>query len=86
VNVRGPIVAVGEIREVDTQYGSRELAELTVRPDRGAGEPTDVTVWGDWTETAALAEPGMELLVTDAEREEYRGETSYATTGGSWWT
>ncbi len=84
VNVRGPIVAVGETREVDTQYGSRELAELTVRPDRGAGEPTDVTVWGDWTETAALAEPGMELLVTDAEREEYRGETSYATTGDSY--
>ena len=84
MNVRGPIVAVGEPREVDTQYGSRELTEVTVRPDRGAGEPTDVTLWGDWTETAALAEPGMELLVTDADREEYRGETSYATTGDSY--
>ena len=84
MNVRGPIVAVGETREVDTQYGSRELAEVTVRPDRGAGAPVDVTVWGDWTETAALAEPGMELLVTDADREEHRGETSYATTGDSY--
>ncbi|MCU4925688.1 AAA domain-containing protein [Halobacteria archaeon AArc-dxtr1] len=71
---------------------------LTERPDSdavstgpepdvsgGSEQPaTTVTVWGKWTESAALLEPGMELLVTEAEREEYRGQTQYATTGDSY--
>ncbi|WP_423995437.1 AAA domain-containing protein [Halorubrum trapanicum] len=84
MNVRGPIVSVGEARTVSTSYGERDLRELRVRPDRGAGDPVDVTLWGKWTETAEHAEPGMELLVTDPEEDEYRGETGYATTDESW--
>jgi len=84
VNVRGPILSVGEARTVSTSYGDRELREIRVRPDRGAGDPVDVTLWGKWTETAEHAETGMELLVTDAEEDEFGGETGYATTGDSW--
>ncbi|SMO51662.1 DNA replication ATP-dependent helicase Dna2 [Halorubrum cibi] len=84
VNVRGPIVSVGETRTVSTSYGERDLRELRVRPERGAAEPVDVTLWGDWTETGEHAEPGMELLVTGAEEDDYGGETGYATTGDSW--
>jgi len=84
VNVRGPILSVGEARTVSTSYGDRELRELRIRPDRGAGDAVDVTLWGKWTETAEHAEPGMELLVTDAEEDEFGGETGYATTGDSW--
>ncbi|MBP1922455.1 DNA replication ATP-dependent helicase Dna2 [Halorubrum alkaliphilum] len=84
MNVRGPILSVGEARTVSTSYGDRELRELRIRPERGAGDPVDVTLWGDWAETAEHAEPGMELLVTDAEADEYDGETGYATTGDSW--
>ena len=84
MNVRGPILAVGEVREVDTEYGGRELVDLTVRPDRGASAPVEVTLWGKWTHTAEWAEPGMELLVTDAETDDYGGETGYATTGDSY--
>ncbi|GAA0550958.1 AAA domain-containing protein [Halorubrum ejinorense] len=84
MNVRGPIVSVGEARTVSTSYGERDLREVRVRPDRGAGEPVDVTLWGKWTETAEHAETGMELLVTEAEADEYRGETGYATTDESW--
>jgi len=70
---------------VSTSYGDRELRELRIRPDRGAGDAVDVTLWGKWTETAEHAEPGMELLVvTDAEEDEFGGETGYATTGDSW--
>ena len=84
MNVRGPIVSVGEARTVSTSYGERELRELRVRPDRGAGDPADVTLWGKWAETGEHAESGMELLVTDAEEDDYGGETGYATTGDSW--
>jgi len=84
VNVRGPILSVGEARTVSTSYGDRELRELRIRPDRGAGDAVDVTLWGKWTETAEAAEPGMELLVTGAEEDEFGGETGYATTGDSW--
>jgi DNA replication ATP-dependent helicase Dna2 len=84
VNVRGPILSVGETRTVSTSYGDRELRELRIRPDRGAGDAVDVTLWGKWTETAEHAEPGMELLITDAEEDEFGGETGYATTGDSW--
>jgi len=32
VNVRGPILSVGETRTVSTSYGDRELRELRIRP------------------------------------------------------
>jgi DNA replication ATP-dependent helicase Dna2 len=83
VNVRGPILSVDEPREVDTRGGTSELVEVTVRPERGAADPTTVTLWGKWTHTAEHAEPGMDLLVTEAEEREYRGETTYATTADS---
>ncbi|MEF8899742.1 MAG: AAA domain-containing protein [Halovenus sp.] len=79
MNVRGVVVEVGDVRTVDTSYGESELCEVTVRPDRGAGEPTTVTLWGDWTENGAQLEPGMELAVYDADEREYRGETQYTT-------
>ena len=81
MNLRGVVAEVGEGKTVDTQYGERDLLEVTVRPDRGRGEPTTVTLWGDWAETGEYLESGMELAVYDAEAREYRGETQY-TTGG----
>jgi DNA replication ATP-dependent helicase Dna2 len=83
VRVRGPVVDAGSVRTVDTQYGQTDLLEVQIRPDRGASPPARVTLWGKWTETADHLEKGMELLVTDVEAEEYRGETGYATTGDS---
>ncbi|ESP88830.1 AAA domain-containing protein [Candidatus Halobonum tyrrellensis] len=84
MNVRGPVLEVGEVRSVDTRYGERDVAELTVRPDGGASAPVDVTLWGKWTHTAEHAEPGMELLVTDAERDDYGGEEGYTTSKESY--
>ena len=84
MNVRGPILSVGETRTVSTSYGDRELGKLRVRPERGAADAVDVTLWGKWAETAEHAEPGMELLVVDAEADEFGGETGYATTADSW--
>jgi DNA replication ATP-dependent helicase Dna2 len=94
VNLRGRLVDVGEAREVDTTYGSRSLAEVTVRPDDTTVPGSDadsvstdgatrLTLWGKWTETVEHAEPGMELLATGVETSEFRGETGYATTGDS---
>ncbi|SEH66294.1 DNA replication ATP-dependent helicase Dna2 [Halopenitus malekzadehii] len=83
MNLRGPIVDVGDVRTVSTQYGDRDCCSVTIRPEDGAADPVSVTLWGSWTETAAHAEIGMELLVTDAEADEYRGETTYSTTGDS---
>ena len=77
MNVRGPVVEVGETRTVS---GGTELAEVTVRPERGAAAPTQVTLWRKWAESADYLEPGMELLVTDIETDEWQGETQYATT------
>ncbi|WP_158056163.1 AAA domain-containing protein [Halorussus halophilus] len=76
MNVRGEVVDAGETRAVSTQYGERNLAEVTVREDDG---PKQVTLWGKWTESAALLEEGMELLVTDVETDQYQGETTYST-------
>jgi DNA replication ATP-dependent helicase Dna2 len=88
VNLRGRIVEVGDEREVETQYGTRSLAEVSIRPDGtdvGGGDAlVRVTLWGKWTHTADLAEPGMDLLVTDAEEGEYRGETTYSTAKASY--
>ena len=96
MKLRGRLVDVGAEREVDTTYGSRSLAEVTVRvddadgagngtesPEHADGHTTRLTLWGKWTHTVAHAEPGMEILATDLEASEYRGETGYATTGDS---
>jgi DNA replication ATP-dependent helicase Dna2 len=83
VNLRGVVVDVPETRTVSTQYGESELLELTLRPDRGTGEPTTVTLWGKWTETGEYLEEGMELAVYDADEREYRGETQYTTGDGT---
>jgi DNA replication ATP-dependent helicase Dna2 len=79
VNLRGVLVEVGDPRTVDTQYGESELLEVAVRPDGGRAAATTVTLWGKWTETAAYAEPGMELAVYGAKEEEFRGERQYTT-------
>jgi len=81
VNIRGTAAGAAEVRTVSTQYGESELAEVPVRLAEGA-DPVPVTLWGKWTETAELVEPGMELLVTDAEDDDYDG--GYATTGDSY--
>ena len=83
MNIRGPVVETSAPRTVETDGGSRALAEVVVRPERGAAEPATVTLWGDWAETADGLEPGTDLLVTDVATDEYRGEETYATTGDS---
>jgi DNA replication ATP-dependent helicase Dna2 len=75
------VVEVGDGRTVS---GGTDLVEVTIRPERGAAPPTTVTLWRKWAETADYLEPGMELLVTDAETEEWQGETQYSTTPTSW--
>jgi DNA replication ATP-dependent helicase Dna2 len=79
VTLRGVVVAVDAERTVETEYGERSLAEITIRPDGGRSDPVTVTLWGKWTHTAEHAEPGMELLVTDPEEDEFRGEPTYST-------
>ena len=83
MNVRGVVTEVEEPRTVSTQYGERDLAEISVRPERGRGEPTTVTLWGKWTETADYLTVGMELAVYDADEREYQGETQYTTGDGT---
>ncbi|MFC7070720.1 AAA domain-containing protein [Halobaculum lipolyticum] len=84
MNVRGPLLDVGEVRQVSTRYGERDLVELTLRPEGGSADPVTVTLWGKWTHTAEHAEPGMELLVTDAERDDYGDREGYTTSGDSY--
>ncbi|WP_267162780.1 AAA domain-containing protein [Halovenus salina] len=79
MHVRGVVVDVPESKTVTTSYGESELLEVTIRPDRGAGPETTVTLWEDWIETGDYLVPGMELAVYDAEQREYRGETQYTT-------
>jgi DNA replication ATP-dependent helicase Dna2 len=81
VQLRGVVVGVSDPKTVDTRHGESELCEVTLRPDRGAGEPTTVTLWGKWTETADYLDPGMELAVYDPDEREYRGETQYSVGG-----
>jgi len=83
VTLRGVVVDVSEPKTVSTQYGESELVEVDVRPDRGRGEPTTVTLWNKWTETATYLDAGMELAVTNPEEREYRGEQQFSTTGDS---
>ncbi len=81
MNVRGVVVDPGERRTVTTRYGDRELVETTVRNEDGERR---ITLWGKWAETVDHLDPGMELLVTDAEETAFRGETGYATTKASY--
>ena len=87
-SLRGEILAVDEPTTVETEYGERKLAELQLRPTDGTdtdGDVTvDVTLWAKWADTAAHAEPGMDLLVTDPEVDEYQGEVTYSTTKESY--
>ncbi|ARS89093.1 AAA domain-containing protein [Natrarchaeobaculum aegyptiacum] len=53
-------------------------------PLEDAHELTTITCWNKWVESAELLEPGMELLVTNVEEDEYQGETQYTTTGDSY--
>jgi DNA replication ATP-dependent helicase Dna2 len=79
--LRGVVVDVEEPKTVNTQYGESELCEVTLRPDGGAGEPTTVTLWGKWTETADYLDSGMELAVYDPDERQYQGETQYSVGG-----
>ncbi|MFB6083270.1 MAG: AAA domain-containing protein [Halorientalis sp.] len=79
MQLRGPVVEVGDARTVETSRGTSDLVEVRMRPDAGASEAVTVTLWGKWAETADYLAPGMELLVTNAEDEEFRGEVQYAT-------
>jgi DNA replication ATP-dependent helicase Dna2 len=81
VNLRGVVVDVGTVRTVDTSYGERDLVEFSIKAD---DDPVRVTLWGKWTATADHAEAGMTLLVTDVEADEFRGETTYATSRASY--
>ncbi|WP_135363082.1 AAA domain-containing protein [Halosimplex halophilum] len=83
MTIRGVVVDVSDPKTVSTQYGESELVEVGLRPDRGRGEPTTVTLWDKWTETATYLEAGMELAVTNPEQREYRGEQQFSTTGDS---
>jgi len=93
VNVRGEVTDVGDVRSVSTQYGERDVLDVHVRPSDGSdddvrpGDPeasVRVTLWGKWTETADYLDPGMELWVTDADEDEWNGETQYATSKQSY--
>ncbi|MXR19394.1 AAA domain-containing protein [Halobacterium bonnevillei] len=93
MNVRGEVTDVGDVRSVSTQYGERDVLDVHVRPNEGSdddvrpGDPeasVRVTLWGKWTETADYLDPGMELWVTDADEDEWNGETNYATSKQSY--
>ncbi|EMA30261.1 AAA domain-containing protein [Haloarcula japonica] len=79
--VRGVVVDIEEPKTVNTQYGESDLCEVTIRPDRGAGEPTTVTLWGKWTENAEVIETGMEIAVYNPDEREYQGEQQYSVGG-----
>jgi len=79
--VRGVVVDIEEPKTVNTQYGESDLCEVTIRPERGAGEPTTVTLWGKWTENAAVIETGMEIAVYNPDERGYQGEQQYSVGG-----
>jgi DNA replication ATP-dependent helicase Dna2 len=78
--VEGTVLEVGETRTVATRYGERELAEITLLVD---DEPTKVTLWGDWAETAGYVEQGHTVAVLSPNVTENEGRTGYATGEGS---
>ncbi|WP_136688026.1 AAA domain-containing protein [Halorhabdus amylolytica] len=79
MHLRGPVLEVSETKTVSTQYGERDLTEVTMGPEDGHADSVTVTLWGKWTETADVLAAGMELAVYDAEQRDYRGETQYTT-------
>jgi len=81
VQLRGVVVDVSDPKTVNTQYGESDLCEVTMRPEKGAGDPTTVTLWGKWTETAEYLDVGMELAVYDPDERQYQGETQYSVGG-----
>ena len=83
MHLRGPVLDVSETKTVSTQYGERDLSEVTIRPEDGRADPVTVTLWGKWTETADDLEVGMDVAVYDAEEREYRGETQFTTGEGT---
>ena len=64
MQLRGVAVEVGDTKTVDTQYGESDLCEVTIRPDRGAGEP--VTATGDELLLAAGRMSNADTLNLDA--------------------
>ena len=89
MNVRGEVTTVEEPRTVSTKYGEKDIVEVYVRPTDDTDVPdggvsVQVTLWGKWTETADYLDPGMELLLTDAEEREWDGETQYSTSKESY--
>ncbi|MFP8889086.1 AAA domain-containing protein [Natrialbaceae archaeon A-CW2] len=82
MNVRGTVTDDVTARTVSTGHGESQLAEVPLR--QGDESVVRVTCWGKWTESTSLLEPGMELLVTDVEEEEFNGELGYSTTGASY--
>jgi DNA replication ATP-dependent helicase Dna2 len=82
-----PLVRIDRVEGRDAEAGADERAESHgAANERGtaAGREVSVTLWGKWAETAELLEPGMELLVTDAEETEFRGERGFATSRESY--
>ncbi len=78
-----------ELAEVPLRLDTPPASESDSVPDGGVTTTDDaglttVTCWGKWTESTDLLEPGMELLVTDVEIDEFDGETRYQTTGDSY--
>jgi DNA replication ATP-dependent helicase Dna2 len=73
---------------VNTHTDPARFAGTDEDGDGAVSAPSDalatVTLWGNWTETAEYASPGMTVLVTDPEVDEYQGETTYATTSDSY--
>ena len=67
-----------------TDDGADPTIEEAIEASATDEGPTTVTLWGKWTESAELLEPGMELLVTDAEEREFRGQRQFSTTGDSY--
>ncbi|MFC7240385.1 AAA domain-containing protein [Saliphagus sp. GCM10025317] len=72
----------------DEATGSEAVADTDIAADTDEADDVATTVtvtcWGKWTESAERLEPGMELLVTNAEEGEYQGETQYSTTKESY--
>ncbi|QLC32690.1 AAA family ATPase [Halarchaeum sp. CBA1220] len=82
MTIRGTVTDVGDVRAVSTQYGERDLAEVTLDP--GDAPDRTLTLWGKWSETAEYLDAGMDLLLTNPEEREWNGETQYATSGDSY--
>lgn len=76
--VEGTVLETGEARTVATQYGERELAELTVLVE-DSQEHASVTLWGDWAETAEWVQKGHTLSVLNPEVGEHEGKKEYST-------